>query len=287
MQTPPPNTDPPMRINPDERPVSQEPACAPASERFQRTWDPDPLPKPRIDPSLELMNWPERSAEVLRHALLSVEYWLSRGGWLREWIRLNLWTGAVLIVVLSLIVVPPVTAILGGIRDWTGLLGATIGNINVAVATLPPIVLALATAFLAVKLIQRHRAIRRPQRRQEYIPYEYADTKSSPRQSPWRVSFLAVSRHSYVSACLTGIPTKISWQNRPEAYPRDQCFSLRTLLIAPSAGACEGFLTEIPPTGASKRLFRPILARYPLFPAPPMSDVSARGIPHPSKSFPF
>ncbi|QTN32930.1 hypothetical protein HZ994_11545 [Akkermansiaceae bacterium] len=124
-----------------------------------------------IPADLEQLSWPERSAEVVRHTLLSIEYWLSQGGWLREWLRLNLWTGAVLIV-LSLIVVPSLTAILGGIRDWTGLLGATIDNINVAVATLPPIVLALATAFMAVKLIQRHRANRRPQRRQEYNPYE-------------------------------------------------------------------------------------------------------------------
>ena len=103
--------------------------------------------------------------------MLSIEYWLSNGGWLREWIRLNLKTGAALFV-LALIVVPPVTAILGGVRDWTRLLSDTVGNINVAVVTLPPIVMALVTAFMAVKLIQRYRSKRRTHRSKEYNPYE-------------------------------------------------------------------------------------------------------------------
>jgi hypothetical protein len=37
---------------------------------------------------------------------------------------------------------------------------------------LPSIVLALATGFLVVKLIQRHRAKRRPQRHHPYDNYE-------------------------------------------------------------------------------------------------------------------
>jgi hypothetical protein len=146
------------------------PPVRPVFHLARRVWNPTPIPKPAIPTDLEQLSWPERSAEVVRHALLSIEHWLSSGGWLREWIRLNLWLGVVLIVA-ALLVVPPVTALLEGVRDWTGLLGATIGNINVAVAALPPIILALATAFLAVKLIQRHRASRRPNRRQDFDHY--------------------------------------------------------------------------------------------------------------------
>ncbi len=137
----------------------------------RRVWHPAPVSKPKTTPDLERLSWPERSAEVLCHALLSLEHWLSRGGWLREWIRLNLWI-AVVLIVMALLVVPPVTALLEGVRDWTGLVSATVGNINIAVGKLPPIVLALATAFLVVKLIQRHRLTRRPQRRPDYNPYE-------------------------------------------------------------------------------------------------------------------
>jgi hypothetical protein len=134
-------------------------------------WDPAPVPKPVIDRDLHQLGWPERCAEVLRHTLLSIEHWLSQGGWLREWIRLNLWLGVVLIVA-ALVVVPPVTSILTGVRDWAAVASATVENINTTVSTLPPIVLALATAFVAVKLIQRHRAKRRPQRHNPYDNYD-------------------------------------------------------------------------------------------------------------------
>ncbi|MGJ8644704.1 MAG: hypothetical protein ACSHX9_14955 [Luteolibacter sp.] len=137
----------------------------------RRAWDPTPIPKPRIIMGLEHMCWAERSAAVVGHALLSLEYWLSQGGWLREWIRLNLWIAVVLIVA-AVLLIPPITAVLEGVRDWTELLSATVGNINATVSMLPPIVLALATAFVAVKLILRYRSNRRPQRRQEYHPYE-------------------------------------------------------------------------------------------------------------------
>ena len=54
-----------------------------------RVWNAKPVPKPSIPGDLEKLSWPERSAVVIFHALLSAESWLSGGGWLREWIRLN------------------------------------------------------------------------------------------------------------------------------------------------------------------------------------------------------
>ena len=141
----------------------------PALQFARRVWDPAPVAKPVIDPDLDQLSWPERCAEVVRHTLLSIEHWLSRGGWLREWIRLNLWLGVVLLVA-ALLIVPPVTALLEGFRDWTALVSAAVGNVNTAISALPSIVLALATAFLVVKLIQRYRPKRRPQRPH---PYDY------------------------------------------------------------------------------------------------------------------
>ena len=55
-----------------------------------RIGNPKPAPKPGITADLERLGWPERCAEVVCHALLSVEHGLSHGGWLREWIQLNL-----------------------------------------------------------------------------------------------------------------------------------------------------------------------------------------------------
>lgn len=171
MQTPHPDRHREDDPYADDRSTALGPPTPPAYRLARRVWNPTPVPKPAITTDLEQLSWPERSAEVVRHALLSAEHWLSRGGWLREWIRLNLWLGVVLIVS-ALLIVPAVTALLAGVRDWTRLLRVTIGNINMAVATLPPIILALATAFLVVKLIQRHRAGQRQQRRPPYDHYE-------------------------------------------------------------------------------------------------------------------
>ena len=174
MQAPHPEPGRESDPSPAHQPLTLGQPARPVLQLALRIWNPKPVPKPSITPDLERLGWPERCAEVVCHALLGVEHWLSRGGWLREWIRLNLWIAVVLIVV-ALLVVPPVTAVLEGVRDWTGLLGATVANINTAVATLPPIVLALATGFLVVKLIQRQRALRQSQsqsqRRHDHDPY--------------------------------------------------------------------------------------------------------------------
>lgn len=171
MQTPPTPHDVAIEVSSDKQPAPPEPKQGPAMRLFRRFWNPRPVPKPRIEPELVQMQWPERTAEVLRHSVLSLEYWLSQGGWLREWVRLNLWVGVVLLVA-ALLAVPPVTAILEGVRDWTGLISATVGNINAAVTSLPSIVLALATGFLLVKLIRHWRAKRREQERHPYGHYE-------------------------------------------------------------------------------------------------------------------
>ena len=145
-------------------------AARPVSSLARRAWNPEAVSRPAIAADLERLPWPERCAEVVRHALLSAEHWLSRSGWVREWIRLNVWV-AVILTVAALLVIPPVTALLEGFRDWAGLVSATAANINSAVASLPPLVLAVATAFLAVKLLRRHRADRRHPRRHDYDEY--------------------------------------------------------------------------------------------------------------------
>jgi hypothetical protein len=154
-----PQLDPNNQGPPDP---AAEPGSLPPARRAdhqvlrlaRRVWSPTPIPRPTILPDLHQLSWPERTAEVLRFTGLRLEHWLSRGGWLREWLRFNLWI-AVILTVVAILVIPPVTAILEGARDWTGLVSATIGNINAAVTKLPPIVLAIATAFLLIKFLQR------------------------------------------------------------------------------------------------------------------------------------
>lgn len=85
-----------------------------------RHWQPRELAPPAVDPDLDRLTAIELSAEVLRHSILSLEYWLSPGGRLREWIRFNLRI-ATIIAVPALLVVPLITHLLRQIREWVAL----------------------------------------------------------------------------------------------------------------------------------------------------------------------
>jgi len=88
------------------------------------TWEPKPLPPPRVDSQLGFFNSVERSAEVFRYTFQKAEYWLSPGGLLREWIRLNLRIACVLVIP-ALLVAPLVTCALRQISIWISLLNTT------------------------------------------------------------------------------------------------------------------------------------------------------------------
>lgn len=124
---------------------------------IRQLWKPVPVPPPVIDPDFRELHWLERTVEVIRYSVLSVEHWLSRRGVLREWIRLCLYFAAVLTVA-ALLIIPPVTAILEGAAEWTTLLGNVVANVTNAVLRLPPIILGIATLFLLFRL-GRHQRI--------------------------------------------------------------------------------------------------------------------------------
>lgn len=85
------------------------------------TWSPQPLAPPHVDPELPQFSGVERSAEVFRYSFRLTEYWLSPGGFFREWIRLNVRIGLALLVP-SVLVVPLVTYTLQQFSVWTDLL---------------------------------------------------------------------------------------------------------------------------------------------------------------------
>ncbi|MFT5471045.1 MAG: hypothetical protein ACI8UO_006178 [Verrucomicrobiales bacterium] len=117
---------------------------------MQRLWNPTPIKRPRIDPNLLDLPWMDRSAEVLRYSILCVEHWLSQGGSLREFVRLNLWFGVIL-TVSAVLVIPPVTLVLQGAVKWTEMFSSIIGNIASVFIKLPPIILGIATIFIVVR----------------------------------------------------------------------------------------------------------------------------------------
>tara|TARA_R110002096_G_scaffold288290_1_gene481992 strand:+ start:1421 stop:1948 length:528 start_codon:yes stop_codon:yes gene_type:complete len=143
----------------DDPPVAHKGKSKPL-QVLRHLWNPAPVPKPRIDPHLDELSWPERSGEVIGFTVLSLEHWLSQGGVLREWLRLNLWL-AVLFTLFAVLFVPPVTALLEGAAEWSALGGDIVENITTAILRLPPVVLAIATLLLVVKLLQRQWSKRR------------------------------------------------------------------------------------------------------------------------------
>jgi hypothetical protein len=127
-------------------------------------WNPEPIKSPTVDPELPKMPWPERCAEAIRYAFLRGEHWLSRQGVLREWLRINLWVGVALLAA-SLLVVPPVTMLLTGVAEWSGLIETTVLNVTATVLGLPPIVIAIGTLLIAARLLTRRWQARRSRRR--------------------------------------------------------------------------------------------------------------------------
>ena len=89
-----------------------------------KTWEPKPLPPPKADRGLAHFTALERSAEVFRYNFNRAEYWLSPGGWLREWIRLN-FRVAFLVAIPALLVGPLVTRALAQLSAWVTLLNNT------------------------------------------------------------------------------------------------------------------------------------------------------------------
>jgi hypothetical protein len=79
---------------------------------------------------------------VCRYSILSLEFWLSPLGRLREWVRLNGKLSAVLLIP-ALLILPLVTWILVQIAGWIGILIGMAGNL-----ILLPIVALLATAAI-------------------------------------------------------------------------------------------------------------------------------------------
>ncbi len=78
----------------------------------------------QVDHELALFNAVERSAEVFRYNFNRAEYWLSPGGWLREWIRLN-FRIAILMAIPALLVGPLITRALTQLSAWVTLLNST------------------------------------------------------------------------------------------------------------------------------------------------------------------
>jgi hypothetical protein len=97
-------------------------------EKLRQHWNPKPIEEPTVDPDLSELNGLQRAAESLRYTILSIEWWLSPNGSLREWLKLNSKIGSFLLIP-AVLVVPLVTFILWQVWKWTGWLNGIAGNL--------------------------------------------------------------------------------------------------------------------------------------------------------------
>ena len=95
---------------------------------FRRHWNPEKIEPPKVDPKLENLDAATRSCEVIRFSLLSLEWWLSPNGTLREWLKLN---GKIIsiLVIPTVLVMPLVTLIIWQVAKWMNWLVGIAGHI--------------------------------------------------------------------------------------------------------------------------------------------------------------
>jgi hypothetical protein len=119
-------------------------------EFFRRHWNPEKIMPPKVDPDLKDLDGVQRASEVIRHSILSAEFWLSPQGALREWFKLNGKISAVLIIP-AVIIMPLVSLILWQIAKWMGWLVGIAGHLIL----FPLVALAgIAVAFIVVGILR-------------------------------------------------------------------------------------------------------------------------------------
>jgi hypothetical protein len=98
----------------------------------------------------------ERSAEVIRYAVFTTEYWVSPRGGLREWLRLNLWFALVLAVP-ALLITPIASYMLAELAAGSGQLANIAKNLSQIPAAIRNGALAVAGmgAIMAFKFLFR------------------------------------------------------------------------------------------------------------------------------------
>jgi len=134
----------------NDNPILSTPkqTCRECVKQFiRRHWTPQPIDPPQPDPEIDNLTGVQRSAEVIRYSILSLEFWLSPLGRLREWIRLNGKACAVLLIP-ALLILPLITFIIGQIAHWLSLLVEISGNLIII-----PLVALVAVAAITGSIL--------------------------------------------------------------------------------------------------------------------------------------
>ena len=117
---------------PRVKPAPLAPAQSPSKVRalIEKYWRPKPIGSPAVDPELKDLNGLQRAGEVLRYSVLSIEWWISPNGTLREWLRWNGKLSSILLIP-AVLIVPLVTFVLWQVAKWIVLLVQIASNLIV------------------------------------------------------------------------------------------------------------------------------------------------------------
>ena len=128
----------------------------PDYHELRRLWKQEPIERPAPDLELTPDSWVERGAEVLGWWLARFEYWLSESGWLRAWLRLNLFLSIVLTSA-GILLLPPVARVLEQLAKSSHWLGEIFGELVEVITSLPPLAVSLGVLYLGFVLVRRFR----------------------------------------------------------------------------------------------------------------------------------
>ncbi len=120
--------------------------------RLKQHWNPQPIERPQVDPELPKLNGLQRATESLRYTILSIEWWLSPNGKLREWLRLNSKVGSILVIP-AVMVVPLITLTLWQVWAWTGWLVGIAGHLILFPLAVLAAVVVTITVIALLRLI--------------------------------------------------------------------------------------------------------------------------------------
>jgi hypothetical protein len=106
-----------------------------------------PICKPMVNKNLSKLDALSRSAECFRYFLLSLEFWLSPNGDVREWLKHNVLL-FILLIIPAILVMPVIGLILWQFTGWLSMLTAIAGKLML-------ILLALLVFRIVVAFIKR------------------------------------------------------------------------------------------------------------------------------------
>jgi hypothetical protein len=117
---------------------------------FTFGWNPKPIKEPEVDPELLDLDPLTRSAESIRYSILSLEFWISPNGQVREWIRNNTRL-AMILAIPALVILPIITFALWQLVSWLVALGVIAGQLIV----IPVLVLlAVLSIWIAIQVLK-------------------------------------------------------------------------------------------------------------------------------------